>query len=181
MDTQWPRWEVFKQDTPKKPHQAVGSVHATDAEHALFNAQAVFARRPAAVSMWVAPESAIFEITAEELENFDRSKDKISGKEPETYLVFAKLTHRQSLSYLDHLGEVEARSPTETLEKALATFTDKPVLAWWLVPEEAVAKSRAQDAESWFEPAKDKTYKQQSQYVTVKAGNAGRAPREPAG
>lgn len=28
MDTQWPRWEVFKQDTPHKPHQAVGSVHA---------------------------------------------------------------------------------------------------------------------------------------------------------
>ena len=46
-DTQWPRWEVFKQDTPKKPHQAVGTVHATDPEHALLTARNVFARASA--------------------------------------------------------------------------------------------------------------------------------------
>src|SRR5690606_10476173 len=67
-DTQWPRWEVFKQDAPNRPHQAVGSVHATDPEHALVTARNVFARRPAAVSMWVAPADAIFSRTLEQLE-----------------------------------------------------------------------------------------------------------------
>jgi ring-1,2-phenylacetyl-CoA epoxidase subunit PaaB len=191
-DTQWPRWEVFKQDRPKKPHQAVGSVHATDAEHALFNARSVFARRPNAVSMWVAPESAIFEMTAEELEdpNWDKGEGRgeAPDRAPETYLVFAKLNHRQSLTYVDHLGEVEAKSPAGALKKAIATFTDnkdnkktnKPALAWWLAPAEAVAKSRDEDAGSWFAPAKDKTYKQQSQYATMKAGHS-RRPHEPAG
>ncbi|MCX7601844.1 MAG: phenylacetic acid degradation protein, partial [Meiothermus sp.] len=67
MDTQWPRWEVFKQDTPSKPHQAVGSVHAADPQHALLTARNIFARRPQAVSMWVARADDIFSWTKEEI------------------------------------------------------------------------------------------------------------------
>ena len=63
----WPRWKVFKKDNQKKPFQAVGSVHAADPEHALLNAKNVFVRRPAAVSLWVAPAAAIFSRTIQEL------------------------------------------------------------------------------------------------------------------
>ncbi|MFQ5435705.1 MAG: phenylacetic acid degradation protein, partial [Anaerolineae bacterium] len=38
-DTQWPLWEVFKQDKPDKAHESVGTVHAPDAEMALLNAR----------------------------------------------------------------------------------------------------------------------------------------------
>ena len=42
-----------------KVHQAVGSVHAADPQHALFTARSVFARRPAAVSLWAVREDDI--------------------------------------------------------------------------------------------------------------------------
>jgi ring-1,2-phenylacetyl-CoA epoxidase subunit PaaB len=41
------------------PHEHAGSVHATDAEHALQNARDVYARRGEAVSLWVVPAEAI--------------------------------------------------------------------------------------------------------------------------
>lgn len=163
-DTQWSRWEVFKQDTPKKPHAAVGSVHAGDAEHALLTARNVFARRPAAVSMWVAPAESIFSVTAEELAEKPEILRSENEEALETYLLFNKTSYKQSLTFVDWVGEVEASSPQEALKLALETFTDEPALAWWVVPERAVVKSREEDIESWFEPAKEKTYKQQSQY-----------------
>jgi ring-1,2-phenylacetyl-CoA epoxidase subunit PaaB len=60
-DSQWPRYEVFKQDRPGRPHQNVGSVHAPDAELALQNARDVFARRPSCHSLWVVPAEVIEE------------------------------------------------------------------------------------------------------------------------
>ncbi|MER3483956.1 MAG: phenylacetic acid degradation protein [Meiothermus sp.] len=182
-DTQWPRWEVFKQDAPNKPHQAVGSVHAADPEHALLTARNVFARRPQAVSMWVAPESAIFSVTKEEIaesreqraEDAERSTllgEKALGSRPSAlraFLVFRKTSHKRSMTFVDYVGELEAPSPQAALEQALQTFTDVEALAWWIVPAEAVAKSApdAETVESWFAPAKDKTYKQQSAYGVV--------------
>ena len=46
-DAQWPVWEVFTQSQEGAPHEHAGSVHATDAEHALQNARDVYARRAA--------------------------------------------------------------------------------------------------------------------------------------
>ena len=46
--TEWPRFEVIKQDTERSLPQMVGSVHATDPEHALLVARHVFVRRPSA-------------------------------------------------------------------------------------------------------------------------------------
>jgi ring-1,2-phenylacetyl-CoA epoxidase subunit PaaB len=179
-DTQWPRWEVFKQDTPKRVHQAVGSIHAADPEHALLTARNVFARRPSAVSMWVAPASEILSVTQEELAERPVAfpGDGAQG-ERERYQVFCKSTHKQSMTFADHVGEVEAGSPQEALARALRTFGTPHALAWMLVPERAIARSRAEDAESWFEPAKEKTYKQQSAYGTVRAAKPGRVSHAP--
>ena len=167
-DTQWLRWEVFKQDTPKKPHQAVGTVHATDPEHALLTARNVFARRPRAVSMWVVRADDIFSVTAEELEENPKLLES-SQNDPQTYLICRKTSHRQSLTFVDHIGELDAPSPQAALKEALETFTDEEALVWWVFPENAVVRSRDEDAESWFEPAKDKTYKQQGEYGMTSA------------
>ncbi|HZJ09751.1 MAG TPA: phenylacetic acid degradation protein [Trueperaceae bacterium] len=194
------RWEVFKQDAAGKPHQAVGSVHAVEAEGALLNARHVFARRPAAVSLWVTPADAIHSWTAEQVAaagpgaddaatkttrdstgttrgSAANAKDKGPGSEPSAYLVFCKTTNRRSMTFVDHVGEVMAVSPAAALAQARAHYGEQPVLAWWLVPKAAVVASAPQDAEAWFEPARDKTYKQQSAYGSVKPG--GRASGSP--
>ena len=174
MDTQWPCWEVFKQDTPGKPHQAVGSVHAGDPDHALLTARNVFARRPQAVSMWVVRAEDIFSVTREEV--VEGRGSRVEGQRPltlnprpSTFCVFRKTTHKRSMTFVDYIGEVEAASPEEALAQAVAQFTDIEALAWWVVPLEAIHKSKPdpQTIESWFAPAKEKTYKQQSYYATV--------------
>ena len=58
-DAQWPVWEVFTQSAQGAPHEHAGSLHATDAEHALQNARDVYARRGEAISIWVVPSGAI--------------------------------------------------------------------------------------------------------------------------
>ena len=56
---QWPLWEVFTQGNSGAPFEHAGSVHATDAEHAIQNARDVYTRRGEAVSLWVVPSNAI--------------------------------------------------------------------------------------------------------------------------
>lgn len=160
------RWEVFKQDTPTKPHQAVGSVHGADAEHALLNARHVFGRRPAAVSMWVVRADRIYTRTAEELAS-EAQRTPIAAGQERTYHVFRKSSHRRSMTFVDHLVEVRASGPDAALQVALAGAGDEPGLAWWVVDAEDVHATEPEAQASWFEPAKDKTYKQQSQYDTV--------------
>jgi ring-1,2-phenylacetyl-CoA epoxidase subunit PaaB len=179
-DTEWPRWEVFKQDSPSRPHQAVGTVHATDAEHALYNARTVFARRPQAVSMWVAPAEAVLSLTKEALASppawLEQPDD---AGERERYAVFLKTSHKQGMTFVDHVGEVEAASPQAAMKRALEQHPQ--ALAWWVVPTSAIAKSPEDAPPSWFEPAKDKTYKQQSEYgmVGVHPSKRKGAKREP--
>ena len=171
IETQWPRWEVFKQDTPTKPHQAVGSVHATDPQHALVTARTVFVRRPSAVSLWVVPADAILAKTAEELQGeatfFERRPPLDASFS--TFLAFRKTSHKRSMTFVDFAGKVDATSAEEALELARTRFADQAALAWWIVPESAITKSDddAETVESWFAPAKDKTYRQQSSYGVV--------------
>lgn len=162
-DTQWPRWEVLKKDNERKPHQAVGSVHAADAEHALLMARTVFARRPAAVSMWVAPAAAIHAFTAEELEQLPTAAENGTGP-LSSYLVVVKSTNRRSMTFGDLKGEVEATSLRAALDRAIELAGEEPVLALWLVEADQVVRSEPADADPWFGPAQDKTYKQQSVY-----------------
>lgn len=168
------RWEVFKKDNQKKPYQAVGSVHAADPEHALFTAKNVFVRRPSAVSLWVTPENAIFSRSLEELarEPLQTSEDTPT----QTFAIFRKSSHRRSLTFMDHLGEIEASNAPSALAKAIDQFNDKPGLAWWVIPTAAItASENDQDViDAWFAPAKTKTYKQQSQYGFVSQRRTGR-------
>lgn len=163
------RWEVFKQDATGKPHQAVGSVHAADARHALVTAAHVFARRPSVHSLWVAPETAIYSRTAQELAG--EASDDAGGSDENTPLrtfhVFRKSSHRRSMTFVEHVATVDAAAPAAALAQAnAATVAAGEALAWWVVPAAAVTVSAAADAPAWFDPAKDKTYKQQSQYGT---------------
>lgn len=187
------RWEVFKQDAPGKPHQAVGSVHADDAETALLNARHVFARRPTAVGLWVAPADAVSSWSAEQVARRQTSeggsatssddarreageREQQARLEPDrqgpvsTYRVFVKASNRRSMTFVEHVGEVRASGPLAALEQALQRFPAGSALVWWLVPEEAISATAPEDTDSWFEPARDKTYKQQSAYGRVRPG-----------
>lgn len=189
-DTQWPRWEVFKQDSPKRTHQAVGTVHAADAEHALLAARNVFARRPKVFSLWVAPADAVLTVTREALE---RASGEVMAAEPTRdlepagasaqhrarYQVFCKTSQRPSLAFADYQGELEAETLSDALEQARQVFSISTPLAWMIVPEATIVRTQSGDAPSWFEPAEGKTYKQQSAYGTVTAAaKASRPPRK---
>ena len=175
-DSQWPRWEVFKQDAAGKPHQAVGSVHATDPQHALYTARSVFARRPAAVSLWVVPEAQIHSVTREEM-NAGHGLPDVAGPE-RPYRVFGKRSHRRSMTFMDELGTVSAVSPNAALTAARRQHGEE-LLAWWIIAEgDVLGSSEDSDTvESWFAPAKDKTYKQQSSYGVIGQHASARNPR----
>ena len=81
----WPLWEVFTQAKDGAPFEHAGSVHATDAEHALQNARDVYARRNEAVSLWVVPSAAITASTPEDMGPFfDPANDK-AYRHPQFY------------------------------------------------------------------------------------------------
>lgn len=165
VDGQLPRWEVFKQDASSKAHAAVGSVHAADAEHALLMARSVFARRPSAVSLWLAPRWAVHEFTREQLaEALATPGTQLAA--PMRYRVFIKSSDRRSMAAYEHRGEVVASGTSAALR---AATPDELPLGVWLVEDAAVIASAPADAEAWFAPASDKRYKQQSEYaVSVK-------------
>lgn len=165
-DTQWPRFEVFKQDKPDQPHRNVGSVHAADAEMALMNARDVFARRPACHSLWVVPADVLFSQTAEELAaGFDVSSAEADAADV-SYAVFNKPTHRPGMTYVDYLGDVQAPSPDVALVRGRETFgTDEPV-AWWVCPRTAIHQSDPGAADD-YSAATSKLFRMPNQYRTV--------------
>lgn len=55
----WPLFEVFVRSRTGLSHRHVGSLHATDAAHALDLARDCYTRRSEGVSLWVAPSNAI--------------------------------------------------------------------------------------------------------------------------
>ena len=86
-DGQWPVWEVFTQSEEGAPHEHAGSVHATDAEHALQNARDVYARRGEVISLWVVPSAAITASTrGDQGPFFDPGADK-AYRHPQFYKV----------------------------------------------------------------------------------------------
>lgn len=168
-DTPWPRFEVFQQDRPGKPHQNAGSVHALDAEMALQNARDVFVRRPECHNIWVVPADDIFAKTAEELaaDSAWQEEDVDPNAPEETYHVFQKTSQRRSMTYVWHVGDVEAASPSQALKKALHTFTEKEASVWWVCPAVAVTRSEETDVTPMFQPARDKPFRLPSHYRTV--------------
>jgi len=87
IDSQWPLWEVFTQEKQGTPHEHAGSLHATDAEHALQNARDVYSRRGEAISIWVVPAVSIIASTPEDVGPFfDPANDK-AYRHPQFYRV----------------------------------------------------------------------------------------------
>lgn len=166
-DTQWPRYEVFKQDRPGKPHESVGTVHAVDAEMALQNGRDLFARRPKCHSLWVVRVDAIFAKTAQELARDDHWQVEADSGPLQTFLVFQKLTERRGMTFTTHVGEVEATSAANALKKALQTDVDDEVFVWWVVPQTAVTSSEEADIASMFLAPTEKKYRMPNQYRTV--------------
>jgi ring-1,2-phenylacetyl-CoA epoxidase subunit PaaB len=164
-DTQWPLFEVFEQQRPGQPHRNAGAVHAPDAELALQNARDVFVRRPDCASLWVAPAEAIFSRTAEQLATEIVASGTAAGLE--SFEVFQKNTQRQSEVFVGHLGHVQAASPLDALRQAQSLFAGTPGFVWWVVPTSAITTSDAGDAPSWFEPAREKSYRQPGDYPVL--------------
>ncbi len=170
-DTQWPRYEVFKQDNPKKRHEAVGSVHAPDAELALQNARDVFVRRPSAVSLWVVPANCILMVTREELAANPGllQEDDNSGSGERPFHIFTKTNQRRSMTYVQHVGTLDATTAKDALHQAIQSdaFDADSVWVWWVLPKDQIGRSEDDDIDSLFAPAQDKTYRQQSHYGFV--------------
>jgi ring-1,2-phenylacetyl-CoA epoxidase subunit PaaB len=168
-DTQWPRFEVFQQEKPGKPHHNVGSVHAPDAEMALQNGRDVFARRPDCHSLWVVPAMAILMKTAEELAADDtwQMQGDVLTETAEPYAVFQKRGQRRAMTYVTYVGEVMARSAVQALQQALTTFGQGAPLVWWVCPARAITRSRPDEVDSLFASAEDKLYRLPNQYRTV--------------
>ena len=173
MDTQLSRFQVFIQEKPGSPFQDVGSVHAADVELALLNARDVFARRPECSAMWVVPVEAIYSKTAEELageemsHNGDPPVEMRHPSKPVMYHVFCKA---QSAGTQTWVGSVQAGSPQEALQRGIEQFSSKPEpFAWWVLPASAVYATREAEAPSFFEPARNKTFRLSSDFRTVSA------------
>ncbi len=164
-DTQWPVFEVFEQAQPGQPHRSAGAVHAPDPELALQNARDVFVRRPDCHSLWIVPAAAVFSRTAEQLAV--QPPAAASAGSAETYEVFQKLTQRQSEVFVSHLGRVEAASPIDALRLAQSAFGDSPGFVWWLVPTRTISRSDPGDEPSWFEPAREKSYRHAADYPVL--------------
>ncbi len=164
-DTQWPRWEVFKQDSEKRPYQAIGSVHAGDPDHALVTARNVFVRRPAAVSLWAVREADILTATPQELVSTPDvlGVTGVAG----LYHVGIKKSHKRSMTFVDLVGAVQATGPGDALGQAHEQHPD--ALAWLVFPDAAKVATDPDPGtvESWFAPATEKTYKQQQYYGTI--------------
>ncbi len=164
---------VFQQEAAGAPMLHNGSVHAPDIEMALLNARDVFARRPEAATMWVAPADAFYTRTPEELEAESviarregeaQSDAAIPTSKPEDYYVFGKLSQQGQCAYL---GDVTAGSPSSAMEAAVGQFGDHNPFWWWVFPAKCVLGSTPDEAEPMFAPARAKTFKQQSEYPVV--------------
>ncbi len=164
--TQWPRYEVFLQDQPGRPHKNVGSVHAVDPEMALENARDVFVRRPSVTSLWVAPAAAILSRTSEELEQSEPVPVSAAGEE--CFYVFQKQSQRRAMSFVVYAGEVMAAGPEQALQRALSRYgATVTTFVWWICPERAITRSRENDVASMFSPAESKSYRRPQEYRTI--------------
>lgn len=74
----WPLWEVFVRSKQGLEHKHCGSLHASDAPHALQMARDVYTRRQEGVSIWVVPSKSIAASAPEDKDSlFDPAADKI--------------------------------------------------------------------------------------------------------
>ena len=78
VNNEWPLYEVFIRGKHGLSHRHVGSVHATDSQHAIQNARDVYTRRNEGVSIWVIPSMQIVASSPSDKDAlFEPSEDKI--------------------------------------------------------------------------------------------------------
>ena len=76
--SEWPLWEVFVRSKQGLEHKHCGSLHASDAHHALQMARDVYTRRQEGVSIWVVPSNTITASAPDDkAELFEPAADKI--------------------------------------------------------------------------------------------------------
>jgi 1,2-phenylacetyl-CoA epoxidase PaaB subunit len=66
------------------------------------------------------------------------------------------------------VGEVEAASADEAMQRALESFERRDVLVWWVFPAREVAHSGPEDVEV-YRIAETKRFRAQGEYHTVAA------------
>lgn len=178
VDTQWPRYYVFKQNTPEDAHLNCGTIHAPDPELALMNARDVFVRRPDCYNLWVVPADRVVSLTLEQL--------KLDGPDPLSepgpgpagaYAVFTKSDYRDRHAYA---GELQAAHAHDAMRKALDRYPPDSTVAWRVAPVASILSSVSEDGQSWFEPAHDKPYRHPAFYQTDSMMRAVRAGKKPA-
>jgi len=168
-DTQWPRYQVFVQTTPDALYQDVGSVHAPDAEIALLNGRDVFARRPECVSMWVVPAEAIYAYPTQEASSERGDEAAGESQQPEIEVYYVCCKHRPA-SPMTVVGKVEALSPPQAMQRAIAAFSaSNPSPVWWVFPLRRVTSSNPDEAASFYAPARDKTFRLSTDFHTLSA------------
>lgn len=90
---EWPLWEVFVRSKQGLEHKHCGSLHASDARHALHMARDVYTRRQEGVSIWVVPSSAIAASEPDAKDSFfDPAADKIY-RHPTFYEIPSEVGH----------------------------------------------------------------------------------------
>ncbi|MDI9335515.1 MAG: 1,2-phenylacetyl-CoA epoxidase subunit B [Gammaproteobacteria bacterium] len=89
----WPLWEVFIRSKSGLEHKHCGSLHASDAEHAIKAARDVYTRRQEGVSIWVVRSVDIHASLPDNKEMlFDPNADKIY-RHPSFYHIPDKVGH----------------------------------------------------------------------------------------
>ena len=90
---EWPLWEVFVRSKQGLEHKHCGSLHASDAQHALQMARDVYTRRQEGVSIWVIPSAQITASNPDDKgELFDPAADKIY-RHPTFYEIPEEVGH----------------------------------------------------------------------------------------
>lgn len=91
--SEWPLWEVFVRSKQGLEHKHCGSLHASDAQHALQMARDVYTRRQEGVSIWVVPSASIVASAPQDKGVlFDPAADKIY-RHPTFYTIPDEVGH----------------------------------------------------------------------------------------
>jgi len=143
------------------------AIYATSREpEALSHEPEALSREPEALSR--EPEALSREAEAQSSKLMAQSSWlKAHGSWLTSYAVFRKTSQRRSMTYVAYAGTVEANTPEAAVTAAMRKFPSPETFVWWVCPEAAISKTEAEAAPSWFEPAKDKVYRQQSYYGDV--------------
>ncbi len=82
----------------------------------------------------------------------------------ETYHLFCRHNYRRSMVAVTYAGQVVAASPADAMRQAVQRHGADDTVMWWLIAASAITASNDDDIASMFEPALEKTYRDQSSY-----------------